>query len=224
MSALSTTLTRGPPPLAPRHRLVPLALDGGEHGVGLVRQPALPDHPDGLGHHLTDCLSGAKRRNRKRDEHSPLLSLVSPSLTLSSRPRTLTSRARTMAAARVAFKNHENPWSAPLSGRTLWPSARLRPHNDGMTGSLVAPRHVRRRGSAAGGDASRDTAPAAPGAETGPETRGTPLLTVSWLSLSYGRLRALYDIDLSVRSGELVALAGENGAGKTTLLRCIAGD
>jgi signal transduction histidine kinase/ABC-type multidrug transport system ATPase subunit len=93
-----------------------------------------------------------------------------------------------------------------------------------MTGSLVAPRHVRRRGSAAGGDASRDTAPAAPGAETGPETGGTPLLTVSGLSLSYGRLRALYDIDLSVRSGELVALAGENGAGKTTLVRCIAGD
>ena len=27
-----------------------------------------------------------------------------------------------------------------------------------------------------------------------------------------------------MRSGELVALAGENGAGKTTLVRCIAGD
>ena len=47
---------------------------------------------------------------------------------------------------------------------------------------------------------------------------------MSGLSLSYGRLRALYDIDLSVRSGELVALAGENGAGKTTLVRCIAGN
>ena len=47
---------------------------------------------------------------------------------------------------------------------------------------------------------------------------------MSGLSLSYGRLRALYDINLSVQSGELVALAGENGAGKTTLVRCIAGD
>ena len=55
-------------------------------------------------------------------------------------------------------------------------------------------------------------------------TGAAPLLTVSGLSLSYGRLRALDDIDLSVRSGELVALAGENGAGKTTLVRCIAGD
>ena len=79
-----------------------------------------------------------------------------------------------------------------------------------MTGSLVTPR--------------RTPPGAETRAETGPETGGTPLLTVSGLSLSYGRLRALYDIDLSVRSGELVALAGENGAGKTTLVRCIAGD
>jgi len=74
-----------------------------------------------------------------------------------------------------------------------------------MTGSLVAPRHARRRGSGAAGDIRPDTGPAAPagahnGARTGAETGGTPLLTVSGLSLSYGRLRALYDIDLSVRS------------------------
>jgi signal transduction histidine kinase/ABC-type branched-subunit amino acid transport system ATPase component len=56
--------------------------------------------------------------------------------------------------------------------------------------------------------------------------RGTAdlLLTVSGLSVSFGRLRALDDVNLSVRTGELVALAGENGAGKTTLVRCIAGE
>ena len=48
-------------------------------------------------------------------------------------------------------------------------------------------------------------------------TGTAPLLTVSGLSLSYGRLRALDDVNLNVQSGELVALAGENGAGKTTL-------
>ena len=80
----------------------------------------------------------------------------------------------------------------------MWPSARSRPHNDGMTGSLVAARHARRRASAAAGDA---VPAASDGAETGAETGETPLLTVSGLSLSYGRLRALYDIDLSVRSG-----------------------
>jgi signal transduction histidine kinase/ABC-type multidrug transport system ATPase subunit len=51
-----------------------------------------------------------------------------------------------------------------------------------------------------------------------------PLLSVSGLSVSYGPVRALDDINLDVRSGELIALAGENGAGKTTLVRCIAGD
>jgi signal transduction histidine kinase/ABC-type multidrug transport system ATPase subunit len=54
--------------------------------------------------------------------------------------------------------------------------------------------------------------------------RAEPLLTVSGLAVSYGALRALDGVDLAVRPGELVALAGENGAGKTTLVRCIAGD
>jgi branched-subunit amino acid transport protein len=39
------------------HGLVPVALDGGEHGVGPVRQPALPHHPDRLGHHLADSFA-----------------------------------------------------------------------------------------------------------------------------------------------------------------------
>jgi signal transduction histidine kinase/ABC-type branched-subunit amino acid transport system ATPase component len=51
-----------------------------------------------------------------------------------------------------------------------------------------------------------------------------PLLAVSGLAVRYGPLRALDGVDLAVRPGELVALAGENGAGKTTLVRCIAGD
>jgi len=52
----------------------------------------------------------------------------------------------------------------------------------------------------------------------------TPLLTVSGLEVRFGAVRALDGVDLSVRPGELIALAGENGAGKTTLVRCIAGD
>jgi signal transduction histidine kinase/ABC-type multidrug transport system ATPase subunit len=47
---------------------------------------------------------------------------------------------------------------------------------------------------------------------------------VTGLCVSFGALRALDGVNLSVRPGELVALAGENGAGKTTLVRCIAGD
>ncbi len=94
-----------------------------------------------------------------------------------------------------------------------------------MTGSLVAARNAvrdaRHRAGGPAGDTRRDTGPVAPGAA---DNGAAPLLTVSGLSLSYGRLRALSDINLTVQSGELVALAGENGAGKTTLVRCIAGD
>jgi signal transduction histidine kinase/ABC-type multidrug transport system ATPase subunit len=49
-------------------------------------------------------------------------------------------------------------------------------------------------------------------------------LAVSGLGVRFGPLTALDGVDLEVRPGELVALAGENGAGKSTLVRCIAGD
>jgi signal transduction histidine kinase/ABC-type multidrug transport system ATPase subunit len=51
-----------------------------------------------------------------------------------------------------------------------------------------------------------------------------PLLRVSKLSVRFGPVHALTEVDLQVGAGELVALAGEPGAGTTTLVRCIAGD
>jgi len=50
-----------------------------------------------------------------------------------------------------------------------------------------------------------------------------PILTVSGLDAHYGDFQALYDLDLTMAEGEVLAIIGANGAGKTTLLRSIAG-
>lgn len=48
-------------------------------------------------------------------------------------------------------------------------------------------------------------------------------LEVKNLTLRFGGITALSKIDLSVSTGELVAIIGPNGAGKTSLLNCITG-
>ena len=49
----------------------------------------------------------------------------------------------------------------------------------------------------------------------------TPMLEVEKLSAWYGAARILYDLDLTVGRGEVVALMGRNGAGKTTTMKTI---
>jgi ABC-type branched-subunit amino acid transport system ATPase component len=48
-------------------------------------------------------------------------------------------------------------------------------------------------------------------------------LVVKALNVSYGEAKVLFDVDLAVRSNQVVACVGRNGAGKTTLLKSIAG-
>jgi ABC-type branched-subunit amino acid transport system ATPase component len=52
---------------------------------------------------------------------------------------------------------------------------------------------------------------------------GGDILTVSALNVAYGESKALFDLNLRVRPGEIVACVGRNGAGKTTMLKSIAG-
>ena len=50
-----------------------------------------------------------------------------------------------------------------------------------------------------------------------------PVLQIRNLDFSYGAVQVLFDVDLDVHRGEVVALVGTNGAGKSTLLRVISG-
>ncbi len=49
------------------------------------------------------------------------------------------------------------------------------------------------------------------------------LLNIENLHVSYGKIKAIKGISLSVNQGEIVTLVGANGAGKTTLLKTISG-
>lgn len=49
------------------------------------------------------------------------------------------------------------------------------------------------------------------------------MLEVENLSVTYGGLRALSDVSLSVRQGQFVTVVGPNGAGKSTLFKAICG-
>lgn len=49
------------------------------------------------------------------------------------------------------------------------------------------------------------------------------LLTIRNLDFSYGSTQVLFDVNIDVPAGEVVALLGTNGAGKSTLLRAVCG-
>lgn len=49
------------------------------------------------------------------------------------------------------------------------------------------------------------------------------MLEIKNLSVSYGAIQALKNVNLSVEKGSIVAILGANGAGKSTLLKTISG-
>lgn len=49
------------------------------------------------------------------------------------------------------------------------------------------------------------------------------IIRVTSLNKSFGAVKALHDISLSIKRSEVVALIGDNGAGKFTIIKILAG-
>ena len=52
---------------------------------------------------------------------------------------------------------------------------------------------------------------------------GGPAIEIVRLNKWYGTFHVLRDIDLTVRRGERIVIAGPSGSGKSTLIRCVNG-
>jgi polar amino acid transport system ATP-binding protein len=49
----------------------------------------------------------------------------------------------------------------------------------------------------------------------------TPILRLDGIAKSYGKIKALRGVDLTVEHGQVVCIVGPSGCGKSTLLRCV---
>ena len=58
--------------------------------------------------------------------------------------------------------------------------------------------------------------------QTAPESKKT-VIRIENLFLSFGGVKALTDISIDIKAGEILAIIGPNGAGKTCVLNCING-
>jgi len=61
------------------------------------------------------------------------------------------------------------------------------------------------------------------GCREGRSEKNMDQLEIEKLSLGFGGIVALHEVDMNVRKGEIHAVIGPNGAGKTSLFNCISG-
>ena len=93
---------------------------------------------------------------------------------------------------------------------------------DAVVGRIAARHGLDLEGQPLQPDAEPAT-PAAQAAAGAPAPPTDAVLAARGVDVSYGRLQVLFDVDLDVADGEIVALLGTNGAGKSTLLKAMCG-
>jgi branched-chain amino acid transport system permease protein len=119
-------------------------------------------------------------------------------------------------AGDIYRRTHKRPPLSPPTGERGSSVA-----GDGEVGG--GPREPGEAGTAATAGRRSARADGTRGGLGGSSPRGNTVLRVSGLSVAFGGVRALTDVSLEVRDGELVGLIGPNGAGKTTFVDAIAG-
>ena len=72
-------------------------------------------------------------------------------------------------------------------------------------------------------DSSLQDNASSPGPEAGDTPAGHVILEMRSITKEFPGVKALSDVSMTVRRGEIHAICGENGAGKSTLMKVLSG-